>query len=109
MVETIIYIVIWCFSVYGFFSLIQDINRNSTYRKIEENVKMVMIVENVENGIENYVREISCGRNFYNNLVVIDLESKDETLKILKQLENECLNIKILNKEEGKKYIDKVV
>ena len=109
MVETIIYIIIWCFAVYGFFSLIQDINRNSTYKKIEENVKIVMFVKNVENGIENYVREISCGRNFYNNLVVIDLESKDETLKILKQLENECLNIKILNKEEGKKYIDKVI
>ncbi len=108
MVETVIYIIIWCFCVYGFLSLIQDINRSNTYKKIEENVKIIMTVKDVENGIENYVREISCGRNFYNNLVIIDLDSKDETLNILKQLENECFNIKILSKEEGKIYLEKV-
>ena len=105
MIEAIIYITIWCFFVYGIMSLLQDIHKNRTYKKIEENVKLIMTVKDVENGIENYVRELSCGRNFFNNLVVIDLDSKDETLKILRVLEDENMNIKILSKEEGKIYL----
>ena len=50
MLEVIAYIVIWCFFVYGIMSLLQDINRSSTYKKIEENVKLIMTVKNVENG-----------------------------------------------------------
>ena len=36
------------------------------------------------------------GRNFYNNLVIIDLNSTDETLSILRELEKENINLKIL-------------
>ena len=108
MLEVLGYIVIWCFFVYGIMSLLQDINRSSTYKKIEENVKLIMTVKDVENGIENYVREISCGRNFFNNLVVIDLDSNDETFRILKELEKENMNMKILTKEEGKKYLEDI-
>ena len=83
MLEAFIYGIIWCFAVYGILVMIQEVTRNSTYRKIEENVKLIMTVKNAENGIENYIREVSLGRNFYNNLVVIDLDSDDETLCIL--------------------------
>ncbi len=106
MVETLIYVIIWCFFVYGILSLFEDIYRSRTYKKIEENVKLIMTVKDVEDGIENYVRELSCGRNFYNNLVIIDLDSGDETLRILKELEKENVNMKILTKDEGKRYLD---
>lgn len=109
MLEAIIYGIIWCFAIYGLLVMIQEITRNTTYKKIEENVKLIMTVKNVENGIENYVREISLGRNFYNNLVVIDLDSNDDTFKILKELEKENINMKILNKFEGKKYLEKEI
>ena len=105
MLEAIIYGIIWCFAVYGILVMIQEITKNTTYKKVEENVKLIMTVRNVENGIENYIREISFGRNFYNNLVIIDLDSEDETLRILKELEKENINMKILNKDEGKKYL----
>ena len=108
MFETFVYIIVWCFFVYGIMSLAQDIYRSTTYKKVEENVKLIMTVKDVENGIENYVRELSCGRNFFNNLVVIDLDSKDETLKILRELENENVNMKILTKEEGRKYLEDI-
>ena len=84
MLEVIVYGIVWCFAIYGILIMIQEIIRNNTYRKIEENVKLILTVKNVENGIENYVRELSFGRNFYNNLVVIDLNSNDDTLCILK-------------------------
>ena len=34
-------------------------------------------LKNVEDGIENYVKELKYSKNFFNNLVVIDLGSKD--------------------------------
>ena len=105
MLEAFIYGVIWCFALYGILVMMQEITRNITYKKIEENVKLIMTVKNVENGIENYVRELSCGRNFYNNLVIIDLESEDETLCILRELEKENMNLKVLNKIDGEMYL----
>lgn len=105
MLETFVYGIIWCFAVYGLLVMIQEITKNTTYKKIKENVKLIMTVKNVEDGIENYVREISLGRNFYNNLVVIDLDSDDDTLQILKELEKENINMKVLNKYEGKDYL----
>ena len=108
MVNILVYAAFWCFFIYGIMSLIQDVHRSNTYKNIKENVKLIMTVKDVENGIENYVRELSFGRNFFNNLVVIDMNSNDETFKILKQLEKENINMKILNKDEGKKYLDKI-
>lgn len=109
MLEIFIYGIIWCFAIYGFLVMIQEITRNTTYKKIEENIKLIMTVKNVEDGIENYIREISLGRNFYNNLVIIDLDSDDDTLKILKELEKENINMKVLSKIEGKSYLEKQI
>ena len=39
MFEIVIYGLIWCFAIYGILVMMQDLARNSTYRKIEENVK----------------------------------------------------------------------
>lgn len=52
MLEAFIYGIIWCFAVYGILVMIQEVTRNNTYRKIEENVKLIMTVKNAENGIE---------------------------------------------------------
>ncbi len=109
MLGMIIYGLIWCFAIYGILIMLQDITRKSTYRKIEENVKLIMTVKNVEDGIENYIRELNLGNNFYNNLVIIDMGSQDDTLCILKELEKENFNLKILNKEEGKEYLEKQI
>lgn len=105
MFEAVVYGIIWCFAIYGILVMIQDITRNFTYHKVEENVKLIMTVKNVEDGIENYIRELKFSKNFYNNLVVIDLGSTDDTLGILKELERENINMKILTAEEGKEYL----
>lgn len=106
MLEMVVYGLIWCFAIYGILVMLQDITRKTTYKKIEENVKLIMTVKDVEDGIENYIRELNFGNNFYNNLVIIDLGSQDDTLCILKELEKENLNLKILNNEEGKIYLE---
>lgn len=109
MLEIIVYGFIWCFAIYGILVMIQEITRKSTYKKIEENVKLIMTVKDAEDGIENYIRELSMGRNFYNNLVIIDLNSTDDTLSILKELEKENMNLKILTEQEGKNYLEKQI
>lgn len=97
--------IIWCLALYGVICLIESIYQNYTYKKIKKNVKLILAVKNAEEGIENYIRELKYGKNFFNNLVVIDLNSEDNTVKILKELEKETLNMKILNEEEGKDYL----
>ena len=109
MFEFLIELVIWILCIYGLFSIIQDCVNFNTYKKLEENIKFVMTVKNVENGIEEYIRELTYGRNFYNNLVVVDLESEDDTMDILQKLEREKFNTKVLNKEDGKKYLNNMV
>jgi hypothetical protein len=69
-------------------------------------VKLILTVKDAESGIENYIKELKFGKNFYNNLIVIDLGSKDNTLDILKELEKENVNLKILDEKEGKKYLE---
>lgn len=105
MLQTIVYGFIWCFAVYGILVMIQEIMRSTSYKKIEENVKLVITVKDVEEGIENYIREILCERNLYNDLIIIDLDSNDDTFCILKELEKENENLKVLNKREGADYL----
>lgn len=108
MIEFIVYFLIWTFCVYGILSLIQDNIRIKSYRAIQEKVKIILTVKDVEDGIENYIRELSVGKNFFNNLIVIDMESRDDTVKILKELEDENINLKILEKQDGKVYLEEM-
>lgn len=109
MFDFIIQLVIWVLCIYGLFSVIQDCVNFNTYKKLEENIKFVMTVKDVECGIEEYIRELTYGRNFYNNLVVIDMDSGDDTMEILHKMEKEKFNMKVLNKEEGKNYLQNMV
>ncbi len=105
MLNFIIQLIIWILCIYGLFSIFQDSINFHTYKKLEENIKFVMTVKNVENGIEQYIRELTYGHNFYNNLIVIDMDSTDDTLKILHNLECEKFNMKVFDREEGSEYL----
>ena len=105
MLDFIIEVIIWVLCIYGFFSLIQDYINYNTAKKVQENIKFVMTVKNVENGIEEYIRELSFGRNFYNSFVIIDLDSEDGTMPILRKLEKEKYNMKVMEKDEGIEYL----
>lgn len=97
------------FLFFGIYSYFTDIFKINTYKKIKEKIKIIMIGKDVGEGIESYIREISLGKNFYNNLVFIDNGSIDDTLDVLSELQNEEFNIKVLNKEKGKEYLDTAI
>ena len=109
MLNFIVEAIFWCFCIYGILSLIKDFLEERTYKKIQENIKIILTVKNVESGIENYIRELKFGKNFFNNLVVIDLDSADNTVEILKESEKDCINVKTLNREEGINYINEML
>ena len=109
MLRFIIEIILCTFCLYGVLSFFKDIFNTSTYNKISNRVKLILTVRNVEDGIENYIRELNLGKNFYNNLVVIDLDSEDRTIEILEELQKDCMNIKILSKQEGEVYLNNAI
>lgn len=107
MLSFIVEVVIWILCIYGLLSIIKDIADETSYKKVKNNTKLILTVKDVEEGIENYIRQLNFSKNFYNNLVVIDLESKDETFNIVQKLSEEGLNIKVLDRKEGIEYLDK--
>ena len=109
MLKFILQIIFWSLCIYGILSLAKDIFEANTYNKISHRVKLILTVKDAEDGIENYIRELNFGKNFYHNLAVIDLDSKDRTRDILEELQKDCMNIKILSKEEGKEYLKKAI
>lgn len=109
MLKFILEILFWSLCIYGILSLAKDIFENNTYNKISNKIKLILTVKDAEEGIENYIRELNFGKNFYNSLAVIDLDSKDRTRDILRELQKDCVNIKILSKDEGIRYIEETI
>ena len=105
MLEIIIYGLIWCFAMYGILVMIQEVIRNNTYKKLENNINMIMTVKNVENEIESYIRDFQYDGRYNCSLTIIDLDSQDETMCILKELEKENENLRVFNKVEGENYL----
>lgn len=103
MFEILIYGIIWCFAIYGILVMIKEFVNDFTYKKDINGINLILTVKNAQNVIENYIREeLALG---YKNIVVIDLESDDETMCILKELEKDNLNLKVLNKTDGENYL----
>ena len=87
MFDFVIKVIFWIFCIYGLLSVIHDFINYNTYKKVNENIKLILFVKNVEDGIEQYIKELAFGGNFFNNLIVIDENSNDDTYAILHNLE----------------------
>lgn len=99
----------WILFLYGFFSLIQDIEQEIAVKKLNHNLKIVVLAKNLENNLEDFSKELIDIRrkNGYKNITLIDMESND-VHKIENKLEEDEINMKVLNKEDGEKYIDRL-
>ncbi len=109
MLTFILQVIGWIIFIYGFLSLSQDILSELTYNKINHNMKIIVLAKNLENDLENFTRELANlkRRNGYKNIVLIDLEEKDNIKNIIKKFENEEVNLKVLNKPDGEEYVAK--
>ena len=106
MLNILLQLFIWIFWIYGLLCFINDCILEKFSKNLENNVSCIVIAKDAENEIEEYIRKIKC---INNNVVAIDLKSKDDTLKILEKLENENVNLKILDINEGQEYLNELL
>lgn len=120
---TIDYAILSLFAMYGMISLFINIYKSIGKRKyFVENANIVLLVNNQEQNIERMIREAMESRFVRNiaingSFIVVDMDSKDDTLKLLKKLENqfplmevcsfderECVFLKEKENHSAKKY-----
>lgn len=75
----IVQVIFWVLFMYGFLSLIQDIATEFTYKKYNKHVKVFVCVDDFENEIENFEREISRVKWQFKN-ISINIVNMDEAV-----------------------------
>lgn len=114
MLEFVLNTVFWTLALYGLFEIVKNIIYISTYTKFQsDGMYLIIAVKNQEEKIEGFLRsilfKILYGKEeYFRNILVVDLKSKDNTKEILKRLEMEYDNIKVLNWKDCKDMIDNI-
>ena len=114
MLEFVLNTVFWTLALYGLFEIVKNIIYISTYTKFQsDGMYLIVAVKNQEEKIEGFLRsilfKILYGKEeYFRNILVVDLKSKDNTKEIIKRLEMEYDNIKVLNWKDCKDMIDNI-
>ena len=114
MLEFVLNTVFWTLALYGLFEIVKNIIYISTYTKFQsDGMYLIVAVKNQEEKIEGFLRSILLKiiygkEESFRNILVVDLKSKDNTKEILKRLEMEYDNIKVLNWKDCKDMIDNI-
>ena len=111
MLNFILATIFWTLALYGLLEFIKtilyslmdkDMNNKNTY--------LIITVKNGENSIEGIIRMMLSGMTCYNNkqIIIVDLNSSDNTGKIVDRLcmDNSC--IKKMSWEKCKSIIDQI-
>ncbi len=112
--EFIINIIFWTLALYGLIEIIKNIIYIMTYTKFRaDGIHFIIAVKNQEDEIEGFIRstlfKVLYGKEDYlKNIMLVDLDSSDNTKVIAKKLEKEYDCLKVLNWKECKEIIDNV-
>lgn len=114
MGDFILNTILWTFALYGLFEIIKTIINIYTYTNLKsDGIYVIIAVKNQENKIEGFLRSflfrVIYGKEDYvKNIIVADLDSKDETINILNRLEKDYEYIKVTNWKECKEVIESI-
>ena len=114
MGDFILNTIIWTLALYGLLEIIKTIINIYTYTNLQsDGIYVIIAVKNQENKIEGFLRSflfrvIYGKEDFIKNIIVTDLDSKDETINILNRLEKDYECIKITNWRECKDVIESI-
>lgn len=114
MLDFILNGIFWILALYGLFEIIKNIIYICTYTDLKsDGIYVIIAVKNQENKIEGFLRtilfRIMYGKeDCVKEIIVTDLDSTDDTMKILNKLSSEYDNIKVTNWKECKEVIDNV-
>ena len=106
--------ILWVLALYGLFELIKTIIYTYTYTNLKEDgIYVIIAAKNQESRIEGFLRSflfrILYGKEEnVKDVIVVDLNSKDETKEILEKLGHDYENIKVSNWRESKEILDSV-
>lgn len=114
MWDFIINTVVWTLALYGFFEIIKTIIYICSYTKIKsDGIYVIIAVKNQEKQIEGFIRGILFrllyGKEEYiKDIIISDLDSKDNTLQILNKLQKDYECIKVSNWKECEELINNI-
>ena len=111
--EMVITIIIWTLGIYGLFEIIKNIIYIYTYTRLNsKGIYFIIAVKNQEDKIEcffrNFLFRVIYGKEEIKNIFVVDLESKDNTKKIIESLSKEYEQINLISWKECKELLDNI-
>ncbi len=114
MWDFILNAVVWTLALYGLFEIIKNIIYIFSYTNLRsDGIYVIIAVKNQEDKIEGFMRSILFrflyGKEEYiKDIIVADLDSKDNTLQILNKLQKEYGCIKVSNWKECEELINNI-
>ena len=114
MANFIFYGILWTLALYGLLEIIKTILYICTYTNLKsDGTYLIVAVKNQENKIEFFMRSLLFrflygNEDYLKNIIIADLNSTDNTKKILNHLEKDYDCIKVVNWKECKDIIDNV-
>lgn len=106
--------VLWTLALYGLFEIIKTIINIYTYTNLKsDGIYLIIAVKNQQNKIEGFLRSflfrIIYGKEEnIKDIIVTDLDSSDETIQILNNLQKEYDGLKVTNWRECKEVIESI-
>lgn len=104
--------IVWTLALYGLFEIIKNMIYICSYTKLKsDGIYMVIAVKNQEKKIEGFMRSILF-RLLYGkedcvkDIIVADLDSKDETRQILNRMQKEYDILKVIDWKDCKEIIE---
>lgn len=104
--------IVWILAIYGLIEIIKNIIYIFACTKFKSNgIYFIIAVKNQENKIEVFLRTIIFKliygkEDFLNNIIITDLDSKDDTLKIIDKLSKEYDILKNMSWKECKQLVE---
>lgn len=114
MGDFILNTILWTLALYGLIEIIKTIVNIYTYTNLKsDGIYVIIAVKNQENKIEGFLRSfifrVIYGKEEYiKNIIVTDLDSTDETINILNNLQKDYECIKVTNWRECKEVIESI-
>lgn len=112
--EFLINAIFWIFAIYGLIEIIKEITRICTYSSYKsKGIYLLVAVKDQEEEIEMFLRS-SLFRIFYgkeqcfDNILIADLDSKDNTREIATRIAAEYDQIRVVDWKECKDFIERL-